>query len=49
MVLDNLGHEAGHGAARPGNQVHDRLTPSLGFQGPFNALHLPSNAAYAGQ
>jgi hypothetical protein len=49
MVFNYFRHEPGHGAACAGDQMHDLLTSRLGFEGPFNPLHLSSNAANACQ
>src|ERR1700684_930641 len=46
MVLNYFRHEPGHGAARAGDQMHDLLASRLGFESPFNPLHLSSNTAY---
>ena len=49
VVFHDLRHESGHGAACAGDQMHDLLTPRLGFEGPFNSLDLSSNTADARQ
>src|SRR5579859_7793211 len=49
MVFDNLGHEALHGAACAGDQMHDLLASGLAGERPLDALHLASQAAHAGQ
>ena len=49
MVFKNLSHEAGHGAARTGDEVHDLLAPCLIRKSAFDALNLSSQSANARQ
>ena len=49
MVFDDLSHEAGHGAARAGDEVHDLLAPRLGREGAFDTVDLATNAAHTRQ
>ncbi len=49
MVLDNLGHQASHGAACAGDQMHDLIATGLALERTLYPLHLTSQAAHAGQ
>ena len=49
MIFDDFGHQARHGAARTGNQVHDLFTARLACQCSFDALDLAPEAAHASQ
>ena len=49
VVLDHLGHQPGHGAARGGDEMHDLLAARLALQRPLDSLDLPANAPDAGE
>ena len=49
MIFDNLGHEARHGTACAGDQVHDLIAPGLALECALYALHLASQSTHAGQ
>jgi hypothetical protein len=49
MILDHLGHQAGHGAAGASQQVHDLFAASFTVEGALDGFHLAPEAAYAGQ
>jgi hypothetical protein len=45
MILDHFGHQSGHGAAGPGNEMHHLLTGSLAIERPLDRLDLAPNDA----
>jgi hypothetical protein len=49
MVLEDLSHEARHGAARTGDEMHDLLAPRLFGKRAFYAVNLSSKSANARQ
>jgi hypothetical protein len=49
VVLDDFGHQAGHRAARAGEQVHDLFAAGLAVEGTLDGLDLTADAADAGQ
>jgi len=49
VIFHDLGHEARHGAACAGDEVHDLLAPCLIRKSAFDALNLSSQSANARQ
>ena len=49
VILDDLGHQTGHGAAHAGDQVHDLFAAGLAVERPLDGLDLASDAADARQ
>jgi hypothetical protein len=45
VILDNLGHQPGHGPTRTGDQVHHLFASCLGIQGALDRLDLSAYAA----
>ena len=49
VILDDLGHQTGHGAAHAGDEVHDLFAASLAVERPLDGLDLAPDAAHARQ
>src|SRR5665213_146475 len=49
MILNHLGHETGHGAARAGDEMHHLVTSRFSVEGALDSLDLALDAAHARQ
>src|SRR5258708_5766968 len=49
MILDDLGHQTGHGTARSGDEMHDLLTAGLTVEGALDGFGLTLDAAHPRQ
>ena len=49
VILDHLGHQTGHGAARAGDQMHDLFAAGLAVERALDGLDLAPDAAHARQ
>ncbi len=49
VVFDDFRHQAGHGAAHAGDQVHDLFAAGFAVERALDRLDLAADAAHAGQ
>src|SRR6266404_6427021 len=49
MILDDLGHETGHGSPRSGDEMHDLLAAGLAVEGALDGFDLTLDAAHPRQ
>ena len=46
VIFHDLGHEAGHGSAHPGNEMQDLLASSFTVERTFDGFNLATNATH---